>query len=329
MNVMLLAAGEGTRLRPYTLTLPKPAIPFVTVPLAGHSLSFLGNLAINKLVVNTYHLPGEIHHLFHSLRHHAKSLHFSDEVGQILGSGGGLGKARDHFIGDDSFVMMNADEIILPKESDIMKKAITHHRHQRNLATLMVMDHPDVGTKFGGVWTDSHNRVLGFGKTPIAGAVKAWHFVGVQILSDKVFDFIPAQGESNILYDALAAGIKKGLSVEAYPFECTWFETGNPTDFLEASEKCLHYLAGPATYQKTFLEGTLKRYSKEETVLASTDGGYSLISKSAFLGHSRIHKTFCAGPGAIVENGCDLTNVIVGANARVPAGTTAKDTLFL
>ena len=76
MNVMLLGAGEGTRLRPYTLTLPKPAIPFVTGPLAGHSLSFLGNLAINKLVVNTYHLPGEILHLFHSLRPHAKFLDF-------------------------------------------------------------------------------------------------------------------------------------------------------------------------------------------------------------------------------------------------------------
>lgn len=329
MNVMLLAAGEGTRLRPYTLTLPKPAIPFVTVPLAGHALNFLGNLAINKLVVNTFHLPGEIHHLFHSLRHRAKSLDFSDETGSILGSGGGLGKAREHFLGDDSFVMMNADEIILPVESDIMKKAITLHRQHRHLATLMVMDHPEVGTKFGGVWTDSQNRVLGFGKSKIPGAVKAWHFVGVQILSDKVFDFIPAQGESNILYDALTAAIKKGHSVQALPFDCTWFETGNPADFFAASKRCLQYLAGPATYQKAILETALKRYSKEETILASTDGGYSLVSKSAFLGHSRISETFCAGPGAIVENGCELSNVIVGANARVPSGTQAKDTFFL
>lgn len=63
MNVMLLAAGEGTRLRPYTEILPKPAIPFLTIPLAAHALSFLRGFTIDKLVVNTFHLPHKIHEL--------------------------------------------------------------------------------------------------------------------------------------------------------------------------------------------------------------------------------------------------------------------------
>lgn len=329
MNVMLLAAGEGTRLRPYTLTLPKPAIPFLTIPLAGHALNFLGDLEIEKLVVNTFYLPKEIHRLFHTLPYKAKSLHFSDEVGQILGSGGGLGKAREHFQKQDAFIMMNGDEVILPKDLKIMKKAVEHHRSQGNLATLMVMDHPGAGTQFGGVWTDANNKVLGFGKSPIPGASKAWHFVGVQILSDKVFQFIPTEGESNILYDALTAGLQQGLSVEAFPFECSWFETGNPIDFLEASEKCLGYLAGDESSQKRSLKNALATYALEETELSVSAECLSLIAKSAQVQNPKTKGIFCAGPGTVVESNCELTNVIVGNAVRVPSGTKAADSLFI
>ena len=78
MNLMLLAAGEGTRLRPYTLIKPKPAIPLAGIPLAGHSLSFTDHLDIQNLVVNTFHLPSEIHKLFKNLPTRSKHLYFSD-----------------------------------------------------------------------------------------------------------------------------------------------------------------------------------------------------------------------------------------------------------
>lgn len=330
MKLMLLAAGEGTRLRPYTAVLPKPAIPFLNVPLAAHAMNFLGDLEIDHLVVNTFYLPEDIHRLFHILPHGARQLSYSDEVAQILGSGGGLGKARNHFLIEDAFFMMNADEVVLPHDADIAKKALAQHIQNGNLATIMVMDHPGVGTEFGGVWTDGDNNVLGFGKTPIPGAVKAWHFVGAQVLSKEVFQYIPEVGESNILYDALTAGIREGLRVEAFPFDCTWFETGNPASFLEATEKCLKYLSAPNdSYQKITLQRALRRFVGEPCKLVNKDSAVILAANSASIPNSGISGFLCAGPGAQIPEGCQLRNVVVGKNYQLPEGTRAQNTVFI
>lgn len=331
MNVMLLAAGEGTRLRPYTTILPKPAIPFLTVPLAAHALSFLGNLEIRNLVVNTYHLPHKIHELFHTLPHKAQALHFSDEVGQILGSGGGLGNARHHFAGGGDFIMMNADEVILPQQAHILAKALEQHKKSGALATLMVMDHHGVGTQFGGVWTDSKNKVLGFGKSAITGSHKGWHFVGVQILSDKVFNYIPMNQESNILYDALTKGIEMGDLVEVFPFDCAWFETGNPKDFMQASEHCFHFMnSSEDSFQKIALTQTLKRFAPERISFKVQGDAHLVLSESAKISPSaHLQGLIVCGKNSAIKSHCKLKNVIAGSDVLIPENTEASDQIFI
>lgn len=330
MNVMLLAAGEGTRLRPYTDVLPKPAIPFLTVPLAAHSLNFLKGSSIEKLVVNTFHLPHKIHELFHNLPHGAKELVFSDEVGKILGNGGGLGKARSHFDGGGDFVMMNSDEVILPERSDFLNQALQLHKKNKALATLLVMDYPGIGTKFGGVWCTKEGQVLGFGKSPVAGSQRAWHFIGVQILSEEIFSFIPSSGPSNILYDAVAKGIADGRYVQVVPIQCSWFETGNPLDFFEASAQCFNFLDSKQdSYQKRFLLDTLHRFAPEGVEIKNLGSSQRLYSRGAQIADStQLEGLVVLSAGARIGGRCRLKNIVVGSGASVPAGTEAQDTLF-
>lgn len=331
MNVMLLAAGEGTRLRPYTYTLPKPAIPFLNLPLASHSLGFLGDLQINKLVVNTFHLPEKIHSLFHRIPHQAKELHFSDEVGEILGNGGGLGKARAHFQDGGDFIMMNSDEVILPKDSSVVQKAIAQHKASGAIATIMVMEHPGVGTQFGGVWANQNNQVKGFGKTAIPETTKAWHFIGVQILSEKIFQYVPQTGASNILYDVVAAAIANGETVQCFPFESTWFETGNISDFLEATEKCIHFLLDPQiTFEKEALERVLQRYANSKMLAQNLDGAQVHFSSEACIDtQSKLNGFVCFAEGSRLADNCKLKNVVVGEGVQIPPGTQAENILIL
>lgn len=333
MNVMLLAAGEGTRLRPYTLIQPKPAIPFLTVPLAAHALSFLhgsSETQIQNLIVNTFHLPEKVKQLFSNIPHGAEHLFFSDEKGEILGGGGGLGKARHHFIGGGDFVMMNADEVILPQDPNVLNKALAHHKKSNYLATLMVMEHPHVGSQFGGVWANEKNKVLGFGKSPLP-ETKGWHFVGVLILSEKIFDYIPTSGASNILYDSLTAAIANGEPVQIYPFECDWFETGNPQDFFKASEKCFEFLASSEnSFQKSFLQNTIKTFS-EEPVLVDSSGSCHLIkSSSADIDDSvSLEGLIVLGKNSKIKGPNHLKNVIVSSGVEVSANTNANDLFFV
>ncbi|MBO9665415.1 MAG: NTP transferase domain-containing protein [Bdellovibrio sp.] len=330
MNVMLLAAGEGTRLRPYTNQLPKPAIPFLTLPLAAHSLGFLQDLPLNKLVVNTYHLPNKIHTLFNNLSHGAKELIFSDEKGEILGSGGGLSKARSHFQGGGDFLMMNADEVILPKDSEVLSKAIQQHKSSGALATILVMKHPEVGTQFGGVWADDSLTVKGFGKSVVAGSTHGWHFIGVQILSDRVFKYLPETGVSNILYDGLVAGIADGQKVQVFPFECTWFETGNPKDFLEASKHSLEILMGPNSPEKSALQKTFQKFANSKLRTQNFSNALMHFSAEAIIDtSSKYSGIVCVGSGSSIAEGCNLENVIVGDGVHVTAGTAAANTMLL
>ncbi len=331
VNVMIMAAGEGTRLRPYTEILPKPAMPFLNVPLASHSLSFLGDLAINKLVVNTFHLPEKIHRLFNEIPHNAKELHFSDEVDEILGNGGGLGNAKTFLKGGGDFIMMNSDEVILPKNREIIYKALAQHKANRCLATLLVMEHPEVGNQFGGVWVDDSNQVIGFGKTAPARTHKGWHYIGVQILSERIFNFIPKYGASNILHDVLKDAIAEGESVRICPFECTWFETGNLHDFLAASKTCMDFLTNPEqSTEKLTLKNTIHRFATTKMNFKKTENLLLAASHESYIeSSSQLSGMICIGRGSSISKNCDLKNVIVGDNVRVPEGTRAENTFFV
>jgi mannose-1-phosphate guanylyltransferase len=330
MNVMLLAAGEGTRLRPYTNQLPKPAIPFLTLPLAAHALGFLQGIEINKLVVNTYHLPDKLHSLFHRINHGAKELIFSDEVGQILDSGGGLSNVRKHFKDGGDFVLANADAVILPKDSEVLQKALAQHRASGAIVTVMVMPHPDVGTKFGGVWADADGSIKGFGKNKIDGAEAAWHYVGVQIFSERFFDYLPKEGASNIFYDGVMTAVKNGEKALVFPIECLWFETGNPTDLLEASKQCMDILMGKDSPEKQALEKSFSQFSSSKIVTQKYQDSHLLFSSEAVINNeSKFSGFVCAGPGTVIGKNCNLKNVIIGDGVHVADGTAANNTILL
>lgn len=256
MKALLLCAGEGARLRPHTLVKPKPAIPFLNVPLAYYSVHFLKDLSIDTWIANTFYLPNQIVLLLGEL---SLPLHFSHESPHILGSGGAIKQAEKWLNGPDSFIVTNADEVILPLKKDYLKNALDFHNSKDAIATLLTTTHPDVGNKFGGVWVTESNQICGFGKTPSPGSKQGLHYIGVLILSPRIFPYI-LKGPSNILYDALANAIRKGEKAFAYPLACQWFETGNEADFLLASEQCLKYLSKEGA-EKDYLKSVLDDYS--------------------------------------------------------------------
>lgn len=240
MKIMLLAAGEGTRFRPHTLRLPKPAIPFLNIPLAYYLLPWFDEVSPQGIVVNTYHLPSEIHKVFTKIKSRYTSLEFSDEKEKILGSGGGLGNAQKYFSDTDTILLANADEVFFPMEEKILVRALRHHQEKKALATLIVIEHPEVGQQFGGVWLDQKDKVIGFGKKQPAESTKGYHYIGVALLDQKIFDLIP-KSESNILHDVLMKALPSG-QVQVFKARGVWFETGNLESYLAATRESLNLL---------------------------------------------------------------------------------------
>lgn len=329
MNVMLLAAGQGTRLRPYTEVLPKPAIPFLNIPLAAYSLYFIKSLDIDKIIVNTFHLPEKIHELFENLPVSKKTqINFSDETGFIRGSGGGL-KSAEKFFNSEHILLLNSDEVTIPVDDNAVAKAAKFHMESKSLATLLVTENSEVGSKFGGVWVDKNNNVLGFGKTPIAGSVKGYHFIGAQFLEKKVLSYIPENVENNILYDAVTLGLKNGDKVSVFPIDCTWYETGNPQDFFAAQTECLNDILNK-TANGQYLEKVIETYSTEK--IEYSKSGNALIAKSlsAHIDEKSILSgTVCIGKNAYIKANAKIENSTICANVIVSENSNYLNTIVL
>ncbi len=333
MNVMLLAAGEGTRLRPYTLIRPKPAMPFLNVPLASYPLAFLDGMKVDRLIVNTFHLPTKIVDLFIHMNHGARRLHFSHEINQIMGSGGGLAAAHDYFRNQGDLILMNADEVILPFEKQLLAKAFEQHQKNKAFCTLLTMDHPDVGTKYGGVWLDHKDQVCGFGKSsPTMDSKKAEHFIGIQILSEKIFDYMPVGHPSNVLYDGVTKAILAGQVVQRYKVDCHWYETGNPKDFLSATSDVLKILADTesGSYTNAYLQRLLERFSKE-TPLLEKRGDLTLLktASSTIADDSSLSGFAVLGSHSRINAKSSLKNVVIADNITVASETSAENEIFL
>lgn len=311
MKAMLLAAGEGSRFKPYTLKMPKPALPFLNVPLAFYAVEILKSLGVTDIVANTFHLPGKIVECLKPLSSALGSLQFSHEK-TLLGSGGGLWNAKDHFLNDDDLILMNADEVILPFNELQLRLALEQHQKQKNISTLIVTEHPEVGSKFGGVWVNDKNQVIGFGKTRPINAVHGYHFIGLQFLSRKIFDYLP-EGESNILLNGVLEAIQHGQKVQIQKIDCHWFETGNLQDYLLATEQCLNLLKNETSPP---LKKLLSTYAPESQLIENQQ---HLIfqDSSSRVSMNQIKGFAVLGARSQAEKEAQLTNCVLATNAHV------------
>ena len=259
MTGIVLCAGFGSRLRPLTLDTPKPAIPFFGAPLGLWAAQILRECGVKDIIVNAHYKPETIEHMVKSSWLNGITK-LSIESDRPLGSGGALQQAK-RFISREvtGLWIINGDEVILPSSMaqfpDMWEQHIQHDR----LATLGVISHPEVGTKFGGVWTDDALGVLGFGRDKNPKASMGYHYIGVAIMSPRILRYLPL-GESNLLYDGLIAGMASGETVKANLLDADWFETGQLRDFLQAQLFLTSQYDSLAQNKKDFVSRLVKSH---------------------------------------------------------------------
>ena len=321
---MLLAAGEGTRFRPQTLKVPKPALPLLNVPLGYYFFPHLKSVGVNSLVINTFHLSPLIEKLYKDQNQF--KVNFSHEVGKILGAGGGLGQARTYFSSEENFLLLNADEVLVPHNPHFLQEMKAQHLNNRPISTLLVMKHPGVGTKFGGIWVNEKNQVVGYGKVIPEGAVQGFHYPGVQILNKEIFKFIPPVIEQNILYDNLSAAQKAGHKVEIFETTGHWYETGSLVDYLAATEEILTELS-KNTKEFEVLKKFLAEFSPQSK-LEKMDQALVWKDSTSQVSHCEFKKFAVIGKNAVVKNS-KVEAAVLGASTSFDSSNILKDFVLL
>ena len=235
---MVLCAGLGTRLRPLTNRVPKPAVPVCAAPLVKWSLALLAGAGVRRAVVNVHHLP-EV--MAAAAREAAGALGTALAVSEepvIAGTGGALREARAHLSGADEILLVNGDVLF-----DVdLAAAVAAHRASGALATMLLLPMP-AGASYAAVETDAGGAVrriaARFG--PGGEGLTPWHFSGVHVLSGALLARVAAQPfecdiNRHVYPPLMASGAVRGLVVDGY-----WNDLGTPARYLEA---CADVLTG-------------------------------------------------------------------------------------
>jgi NDP-sugar pyrophosphorylase family protein/tRNA A-37 threonylcarbamoyl transferase component Bud32 len=224
MKALILAAGLGTRLRPYTLTTPKAMFTLAGRPLLDIHIRNLAAAGCEAVGVNTHHLPGPIEAYVAGQRFEIPVALRHEPA--ILGTGGAIRNWAD-FWDQRPFMVINADIFTTID----LRQVYEFHLCQRPAATLVLVDDPEFNT----VSVEAGGRVKAFAETRAEAPARALTFTGIQVLDPVVLDYLPARGPSHSI-DAFRDMIAAGLTVLALvPQRGDWKDLGTPARYREAA----------------------------------------------------------------------------------------------
>jgi NDP-sugar pyrophosphorylase family protein len=231
---MILAAGEGRRLRPLTERLPKALVEVGGRPLIEYALDNLVRCGIDEVVVNLHHLGEQIRSRLGDGSRVGVRIHYSEET-VLLGSGGGIARARP-LLGESAFVTLNADTII----SIDLAAVIAKHRERGAAATLILRKDSRM-EKFGIIRLEPDGRVGTFLDTRRPDAIEPlepFMYTGVQVLEPTVFAYMPeGQAAFSITESTYPAMLCAGEHIYGHPFDGPWITVGTPHELAIAEEQ--------------------------------------------------------------------------------------------
>ena len=239
MKAMILAAGYGTRLRPYTDHTPKPLFSIAGRPLLDVIIDKLQRAGFRSVIINTHHLHQQIEAFVASGKYSIEII--TRHEPQILGTGGALKNVAD-FWDDQPLLVINADIIADVDLAEIYRSHCDFHP----AATLVLCDNP----AFNSVSIDSDQRVTGFhsllsGSRP---AGRLFTFTGIQVLEPEILSYIPANTPYSSI-DAFRAMLADGKTLRAVMIpQDRWQDIGSPENYRQTAIRN----ATPLAFEQAF-----------------------------------------------------------------------------
>ncbi len=233
MKGMILAAGEGRRLRPLTNHLPKPMLPVAGRPLLEHTITYLRDCGVTDLAINLHHLPAVVMDYFGNGSRWQVNLRYSVEE-RLLGSAGGVKRLQTFF--DETFVVFYGDLLTWAD----LRPMVALHRSAGVLATMGLYHVPDPWNR-GIVQLDEAQNIVRFAEKPPHDQVFSnLANAGIYILEPEVLERIPVEQTVDFGHDVFPGLLAEGVQVAGYVIEDMLIDIGLPEKYEEANRIMLN-----------------------------------------------------------------------------------------
>lgn len=245
---MIFAAGKGTRLVPFTHTMPKALVPVGDVPMLRRVIERFAKAGITDIVINIHHFADKIREYLTSNNNFGLNIMLSDESDNLLDTGGGILKARTLLSDADAIFVHNVD-ILTDMDINAM---LDCHFASNNIATLLVADRNSSRYLYFGTddnllrgWRNiKTDAVLPADFAPDDTMYKA-AFGGVHVLSPRIFAALAAYtSDPAFSLTPFYAENCRRLAIGAFMPSTAyyWFDIGTP-EKLEIAEKALNKMS--------------------------------------------------------------------------------------
>src|SRR6476620_4520885 len=233
MKAVVMAGGEGTRLRPMTSSMPKPLLPVANRPIMEHVLRLLRKHGLNDTVVTVQFLASLVKNYFGDGEELGMHLTYANE--EIpLGTAGSVKNAEDARK-DDSFLVISGDALTDFDLSDL----IAFHREKGALVTVCLTRVPNP-LEFGITITDDEGKVERFLEKPTWGQVFSDTVnTGIYVMEPEVFAYVAAGESVDWSSDVFPTLLDLGLPVYGYIAEGYWEDVGTQESYMRAQADVL------------------------------------------------------------------------------------------
>ncbi len=346
MKGVILTAGEGTRMRPLTLTRPKTMVPIGGKPILQYNVEALRDAGVSEITLIVGYHQDVIKNHFQDGSSLGVNIKYVTQE-ERLGTAHAIGTTANLFKG--AFIILNGDIII---ESQLIRDLIDKYQstHAKSILTLTEVDDP---SSFGVVELDG-DKITNLIEKPAPGETSSkWVNAGIYLFDNDIFHAIndtpkSLRGEYEIT-DSIKIQMDKGEKVLGMPYTDKWVDVGKPWELLNVNE---HYLKE----MKPEIHGEVEEgvtihgsvYIGKKSIIRS--GSYLMgpihIGEDCDVGpNTFLRKCTCLGNRVKIGNAVEIKNSIImddtninhlsyvgdsiiGANCNIAAGTNIANLRF-
>lgn len=257
MKALLLCAGLGSRLHPYTRNHSKVALPFLNIPIMAYPLKILEDAKVSHLLVNTHHQAEQVKKTIENLKLNIPHISFFHEPA-LLGGLGTLKENLNFFKGEEDIIYLNGDSVFLC--DDFFSQMSLQHKKKNALMTFLCSPFKK-GASY--LWVDSEGRIVPKGNN---SSHQTCFFAGFVLVNKECFSLF------NKSDDHLFKDFVNRHSHRCFIYmqeDLKFFEIGSLSGYMKALQTCAKYLENPLSKEAKLLNQILGRYLPLEFMQSS------------------------------------------------------------